>query len=379
MQNLNRLSLHCLFIFILGCNNSTPTGVEKSSDRIVAGVNFTQLFAPPTADEISAIKDEWASRGISAENYQLVDSSQVLLGSAQATLRIVSHTVDGFRHYGAILTPNNAAAGSLPVMVYTHGGDGGLSVTEFQFIASFNDNNADKYVYVAPSFRSEPLRTESKFYRSEGDPSPWDRDVDDALALLNVALQNTPEANPDHIGIIGFSRGAAVAMLMAIRDPRIELVVEFFGPTDFYGEFVQTVTEETLLGQPRDLPGLDFLNETLIQPLQKGQLSIEEVRVEILRRSPVYFAEALPQLQVHHGTADPIVPVGEAERLIAVMQDLGRTAPDFESYLYPNGTHNPFTLPGSISRSANFLSRMLRSQVSVFSIRYSVFSNQSKY
>jgi dipeptidyl aminopeptidase/acylaminoacyl peptidase len=350
---------------LLSACSKSPTSVENSTDRIIAGVNFTRLFAPPTADEISAIQNEWANRDVSAKNYQLVESTQVFLGTTPATLRVVSHTVDGFRHYGAILSPDGAAPVSLPVMIYTHGGDGGFGQSELQLVASFNDNFADKYVYIAPSFRSEPLRTETNFYLSEGEPSPWNRDVDDALALLNVVLENTPEADPNKIGIVGFSRGATVAMLMAIRDPRIDLVVEFFGPTDFFGDFVQTVAEEALLGRPRDLPGLDYLNNTLIQPLKNGQLTIQDARPEILRRSPVYFAAALPQLQVHHGTSDPIVPVAEAERLIAVMQQLGRSAPDFESYIYQNGTHNPLSLSGSIIRSADFLSRLFQLSLAV--------------
>ncbi len=214
-------------------------------------------------------------------------------------------------------------------------------------------------MYVAPSFRSEPLTFNTLQYVSGGDPSPWDRDVDDALALLNATLETTPEADPARIGVLGFSRGACVGLLMAIRDPRIDLVVEFFGPTDFFGPFVQEVVEEALRGQPRDLPGLDYLNRTFLQPLKSGELTIEDVRPELLRRSPVYFASHLPQVQVHHGTADDVVPVGEAQRLIEVMQQLGRAPPEFEYYLYFGGGHNPLELPGSIQRALAFLGRLV--------------------
>lgn len=345
--------------FLPACNNSAPTNTEERTDRIVGGVNFTRLFAPPTAAEIAQIENEWLARQIQVTDFREEMSIQTSLGRTPATLRVVSHVVDGNRHYGAILSPNGAAPGSLPIMMYTHGGDGGFSLNEFQLIATFNDDVIDRFVYVAPAFRSEPLRTESAVYLSEGEPSPWDRDVDDALALLEATLANTPAADPQRIGALGFSRGAAVAMLMAIRDPRIDLVIEFFGPTDFFGEFVQSVTEETLLGMPRDLPGVDYLNTTILLPLKNGELSIEQVRLEILRRSPVYFAGRLGQLQVHHGTADSIVPVAEAERLIEVMTQLGRGAPDFVAYIYPGGQHNPFTLAGSIERAKNFLARLL--------------------
>jgi dipeptidyl aminopeptidase/acylaminoacyl peptidase len=330
-------------------------------DRIVEGVDVTRLFAPPSQVEVTAMLDEWATRDVRAAGVQEVESTTVSLDTTPATLRIVSHDVAGVRHFGAILAPSGAAPGSLPVLVITHGGDHGvdLSTDALPFLdLAFGDLVAD-FVYVAPSFRSEPLSFSGRRYVSGGEPSPWDRDVDDALALLNVALQTTPQADSGRIGVLGFSRGACVALLMGIRDPRIDLVVEYFGPTDFFGPFVEGAVEQALRGSPPDLPGADYINGKFIQPLKRGELTIEDVRPELLRRSPVYFASRLPQVQVHHGTADPIVPVGEAERLIQVMQALGRTAPEFESYIYPGGVHNPLTFPGAIERTRDFLRRLV--------------------
>jgi dipeptidyl aminopeptidase/acylaminoacyl peptidase len=182
--------------------------------------------------------------------------------------------------------------------------------------------------------------------------------VDDALSLLEVALATTPAADPGRIGVLGFSRGANVALLMSIRDPRIDAVVEFFGPTDFFGPFVREVVEDALEGQIRDLPGVAYLNQAFIQPLKNGSVTPSQVRLELLRRSPVYFADRLPDVQVHHGTADTVVPVGEAERLIEVVAALGRSAPGFEGFIYQGGTHNPLALPGSLPRTREFLSRL---------------------
>jgi dipeptidyl aminopeptidase/acylaminoacyl peptidase len=341
-------------LLLAGCGDSTAP-----EDRIVEGVNFTELFAPPGSAEINAVLDDWAGRDISAQNIRSEVTAAVTIGGTQGTLEVVSHTVGGFRQYGAVLVPGNAQPGSLPVLVYTHGGDGGVNLDELlPLLPLLLGGMEDRFVLIAPSFRSEPLVFGGTTYLSEGEPSPWDRDVDDALALLNVVAATTPAADLDRVGVLGFSRGAAVAMLMAERDPRIDLVVEFFGPTDFFGPFVQDVVEEALRGTPRNLPGLDFLNEQFIQPLKRGELAIDDMRLEILRRSPVYFAERLPQLQVHHGTADDIVPVGEAERLIEVMQGLGRGAPEFEFFIYEGGVHNPLTLTGSIPRTQTFLGRL---------------------
>ncbi len=330
-------------------------------DRIVAGVNLDELFAPPTAAEVAAVRDEWGGRDVSARDVEIVKSDTVSGGTVtDVSVRVVAHTVGGVLHYGAVAVPSGATSASLPLLVVGHGGDGGIDIDDALLLLGFGLGDAvDDFVFVVPSFRSEPLFFQGTEFRSGGDPSPWDWDVDDALALLSAAGEIAPEADTSRIGVVGFSRGAGVGLLMAERDPRIDAVVEFFGPTDFFGTFVQDVVEEALRGMPRNLPGLAYLDAQFIQPLKRGELTIQDVRPELVRRSPVYFVDRLPQVQVHHGTADATVPVSQAERLIEVMQADGRHAPAFEYYLYTGGGHNPLSLPGSLDRTVAFLRRTL--------------------
>lgn len=347
-----------LFVTVLVI--ATISGCELYSSnedgREVAGVSFLDLFRPPSLEEISAVESDWAQRSTAAVDVRIEAQFKVSV----STLYIVSHDVGGIRHVGAILAPDGASPGSLPIVVYSHGGDSGMSIdNELLLVLSLFDEVANDFVYVVPSFRSESIRFQGNTWTSEGPPSPWDHDVDDALALLSVAPGVAPAADMDRVAVIGFSRGAGVALLMGIRDPRIDSIIEFFGPTDFLGPFVQDVVEEALLGSPRDLPGLDFLNEHFIQPMKNGDLSIDKVRTELIRRSPVLFVDRLPDLQIHHGTADLIVPVSQAESLIATMQFAGRTAPSFEWYIYEGGQHNPLTMTGSLDRTVAFLSRNL--------------------
>ena len=365
MIRISRLAiLSGLALFLASCGDSS-TGPEPVPDKIVAGVNFTELFAPPTASEIDAVEAMWETRDVAAHDIVTVASEAETFDGSAATVRIVSHEVVGVRHFGAIASPDDAAPGSLPILVYLHGGDEGedletvLSTLSYAFSGSLSGGVPDDFVYVVPSLRSETLRYGGVVYQSEGQASPWDRDVDDALALLNVAIETTPAADPSRIGVVGFSRGACVGMLMAIRDSRIDLVVEFFGPTDFFGTYVQTITEEALLGHPRDLPGLTYLNENFIQPLKDSVLTYASVRSAMLRRSPVYFVDRMPQLQVHHGTADPVVEFSQAQRLIEVMLDAGYGEPEFQYYVYQGGVHNPFTLMGSVARGVAFIERLL--------------------
>ncbi|MGH7551438.1 MAG: alpha/beta hydrolase family protein [Longimicrobiales bacterium] len=327
--------------------------------RIVAGVDLDVLFAPPTPAEIAVVHADWQGRNVSSTGFREEQVAPLVIGvGSQATLRIVSHIVGGARHYGAIVVPDGAQARSLPVVVYAHGGDNGVRVEEFVTATFALGGQASRYAYVIPSFRSETVRFGAASWRSGGEPSPWDRDVDDALALLDEALANTPAADPARIGVLGSSRGGGVGLVMGVRDARIDGVIDIFGPTDFYGEYVQEIVEEALRGSVRDLPGMVVLNDRFIKPLREGTITMAEMRRQLLLRSPVYFAERLRGVQVHHGTADIVVDVSQGRRLIARLQELNRTAPAFEFYIYDGGTHDALSLPGAPQRVAAYLSRL---------------------
>lgn len=335
-----------LLVFGAASCSDSPTGPAPGPD-------VDALFAPPTTSEIQAVEADWAARNVSAQSVQVAFDST--LASVGLRVRVLSHTVNGGRHYGAVVTPVGAPDASLPIVVYGHGGDAGTSIDELLLVASLLQGQVPTTGFVQPSFPDEPLTFGSHVFQSDGPASPWDHDVDATIALLSAAIESASELDPERIVVVGQSRGADVGLLMAARDTRVQAVVEFFGPTDFFASYAREIFEEALAGMPRDLPGLDYLNETIIQPWKNRQLSTAEARLEMVRRSPVYFVDRLPAVQVHHGTADPVVDVSQAERLIEVMEAAGRTAPEFEAYLYPGGVHNPFTLEGATERTIAFL------------------------
>lgn len=323
-------------------------------DRVVGGVDLDLLFAAPSAAEVSAVEADWAGRNPVAADVQVVHDTTVAFDTVDIRVRIVAHRVDDLVHYGAVLA-DAALTDPAPTVLYAHGGDAGAAVDDVLLLFPFLGDVAVGYVWAIPSFRSEPLAFGERSWTSDGPASPWDRDVDDALALLDVVFELEPAADSTRQGVLGFSRGAGVGLLMSARDPGIDRVVEFFGPTDFFGPFVREVVEEALRGSLRGLPGLGFLDEAYLQPLARGELSIDAVRGQLVRRSAVLFADRLAALQVHHGTADAVVDVSQARALIDAMEALGRGEPDFEAHIYQGGTHNPLSLANSIPRTIAFL------------------------
>ena len=353
-----RLPAVLLLGLLAGCDQAGDP-VEPVADAIDLEAKLDDLFAPPTATEVEAVRADWARRDISAAEATIELTESYPLDETPATLRIVSHRVGEVLHYGAILAPDSATPGSLPILMYLHGGDSGVEVDDIDAVIYALGELRDSFVYVIPSFRSEPLEYEDREWVSTGPGGHWDYDVDDALALLNVALELTPQARIEGLSIVGGSRGAGVALLAGIRDERIENIVAFFGPTDFFDDWVWEIAREAAMGFPRDLTGVAHIDSTFIQPYMRGEVALAEVRLELVRRSSVLFAEDLPAVQLHHGDGDETVSVSQAHSLIRTMEALGREPPEFEAFIYEGGGHQIFALGGAIPRAVDFLRRAL--------------------
>ena len=296
------------------------------------------LFAPPTAAEIAQVEADWATREpeVSGVNLEL----DTLVSAMGPRVRVFSHTVGGIRHYGAVATPSEQTeAGSLPVVIVAHGETAGADGNRALQLNALLGLQGLTAALVIPSYRSEPLRIVGREFLSEGPASPWDLAVDDVLSLLSVALEQVGELDGERIAVLGDKGGGAVGLLAAARDDRIDVVVEISGPTDFFGEYAREVFEEALAGELRDLAGLEDLNEAVIQPWHRGELSNAEARLELVRRSPVYFVDHMPPVQLHHATGDEVVAVSQAERLIDAMDEAGKTEAEFEHNLYDGDSH----------------------------------------
>ncbi|MFP4548362.1 MAG: alpha/beta hydrolase family protein [Fidelibacterota bacterium] len=349
--------LALLVIFALNCDNSSTNPENNSYTGVIEGVDFDLLFAEPNQNEIENVLNEWENREISVSAITILDTIVAVIGGRAHQIHIIVHKNSAdLAHYGAVIMPSDTLA-EYPVLFYNHGGDDGVDINQFLTSLSFAPDMqaiSRNHIIAIPSYRSEKLVTDTT-YQSTGDPSPWDKDVDDCMNFLTTIDKNYPKADLNNVAVVGLSRGAGVAMLWAARDERIKKVVEFFGPTDLLSRWTQEITYDALNGSLKELPGLDYLNDKIIQPLKTNTLSISMARHELIKRSAVYFIDRIVPLQLHHGMNDQIVPVEQAEILIKAASDMELSEDEFQYYLHENVGHDENTFLRGLDEMATFI------------------------
>lgn len=296
--------------------------LAPSAEELAAGWTIPfpleSVFAKPTADEIKTADADWTKRDLSAKKVKVVKTGTIGLGHVKAQVKIISHSVRGFKHYGAIIVPQGLSTGKHPVLLDLKGVSWDFFPLNLNNLLSpaFLGTDQGKFIYVVPSFRGEVMKFDGAEYRSEGDRTDsWDGATDDALALLNAALKITPRADKTRICAFGKSRGGSVALLAGIRDKRIKQVLDWAGPADWFalmgagGWTQEEIVREALLkkAQPRDEGG-QFIERFLLKAVE-GKWNLADVRRKMIQNSPLYFADRLPRLQTHYGIEDEIVPV----------------------------------------------------------------------
>lgn len=302
------------------------------------------LFLPPTSGEIDQVKVDWSQRDVSGYGYEVVEQGVV----NGYDVDIIKHRVyDSLDHYAFVRYPiNYDPSRSYPLIIHNRGGRKGVNSNVFN---RYVGRCVDTCFIIAGSYHGETLdgsRAGLGTYTSQGDLQLGtnDTDVDDVMSMINAFIGAHPEVEETKMVSFGSSRGGGLNMLLAAREKRIKGACSWFGGSDiltFPG--MKRDIEKQLAGAPSKSPVHGITEQQAVRPYFLGEITLEEARLELLKRSPMYFSDELPKhILLQHGALDSTVDVRHSRRLDSVLQLRTPFIPEgMTTYIeYPTATHS---------------------------------------
>lgn len=218
----------------------------------------------------------------------------------------LTYISEGLQVKGYLAVPEaNSTTASYPGLIYCRGGIRKVGMVRKRRIMSMAKRG---YAVFAPFYRG-----------NEGGEGREDFGGEDRFDVLHAItlIQSLPEVSPGKVPLIGFSRGALMAMLAARYCNQAGPVVIWGGVSDLFDTYEERVDLRRMLkrvvGHPR-----------------KQSEAYED-------RSPVYWLDELNvPILIVHGTADSQVSVAQARKLA---EGLERAGKDYAMELYEGLEH----------------------------------------
>jgi dipeptidyl aminopeptidase/acylaminoacyl peptidase len=217
---------------------------------------------------------------------------------------------DGLRVVGYLVRPVASDAVRLPAVIYNRGGYGEHGRILFWNLLEMYDLAARGFLVVASEYRGN--------WGGEGQDEGGGADVNDVLHLLTL-IDGLPGADPDRVGMLGWSRGGTMTYHALARTDRLAAAVIVAGPTDAFD-------------QARRRPDA----AAALEPTMHRTPSLAAER---LARSPVRWPERLfprTPLLLLHGAADRRVHPGQVLEMARRLHEIGHP---FRFVLFEGGDH----------------------------------------
>ena len=226
------------------------------------------------------------------------------------------YNVDDLTVAGYYLKPKSATAQKLPVIIFNRGGNAQFGSVVFAQKIEFIGELASKgFIVIGSQYRG----ASSRFIDNNGNDEFGGADVNDVLALLPI-IEQLPNADPDRIAMIGWSRGAMQSYRVAQNTDKLKAIVGIAGNAD---------AEKALAWRPE-------MEKVYQKRIPNFAINRE---AELKKRSVIHWAEQLPRstpILLVHGTADKRVNV-EQSRLLA--NRLVELEHPHKLVIYPDDNH----------------------------------------
>ncbi|WP_420455081.1 alpha/beta hydrolase family protein [Rubrivirga sp.] len=315
-------------LLVTGCTEPTVVsdcvpGVDPDcdmpmpADEVVAGVNLTALFAPPTMAEVEAARATTPATDAEATVTALPAGRDGVQRFRLALDREGRRIVTAFVRVPGTL----AETTRLPVAVVLTDGTDGATDADALTDASFGAL-VDGFVQIVVAYRGESLAVDGEAARSDLAPDPYRADVADVRAVL-AALPRVPRADRQRVAILGVGRGGTVALLTALQDPAaVDAVVTLGAPTDLFAPSFRDEARTRLLEESptAPYPALDVLAAPVLA-VRDGELAPGAARVALAALSPARLAagRTLPAVLALHAAGDLVVGEDQLASLRAAL------------------------------------------------------------
>ncbi|WP_206105421.1 alpha/beta hydrolase family protein [Paenibacillus thalictri] len=224
-------------------------------------------------------------------NGTILEKTPLKNPSADLLLYMLTYISDGLKVKGYLVVPK--AGAPYPALIYCRGGIRKVGMVRKRRIMSMARRG---FVVFAPFYRG-----------NEGGEGREDFAGDDRSDVCHAitAVQSLPEVKPGPVPLIGFSRGALMALAAARECDQAGPVVVWGGVSDLFDTYEERVDMRRMLkrvvGHPR------------------------KQTEQYVRRSPVYWADEINvPILIVHGTSDAQVNAGHARKLADALEKAGK-------------------------------------------------------
>ncbi|MBE7381170.1 MAG: alpha/beta fold hydrolase [Leptolyngbya sp. SIO1E4] len=241
---------------------------------------------------------------------KLYDAWSAVPREPLATMQAIRYTArDGLEIPAYLTLPRGLPPENLPVVVLPHGGPWGRDFWGYSILAQFLANRG--YGVLQPNFRGSAGY--GKAFLNAGNEQ-WgtggmQHDITDGVqSLIDQGI-----ADPERVGIVGFSYGGYAALAGLAFTPDLYAAgVSIAGPSN-----IVTLLEA-------DPPY--WVSQRVISALRVGDINDPRDRARLEAQSPLFFADQIQApLMVIQGANDPRVKQAESDQIVVALRDLGRS------------------------------------------------------
>ena len=290
------------------------------------GISVEELLKEPTENELNSILTEWSGKDFTPNQIQI---EFVEVRSNGDSIKVVSHLVNGQKHYGLIRIPKGIDISNAPILLGLMGGGTGIDVLKVSDLNRLSSGRCrellDNYISIMPSFRGNILRGEDFCFRSEGySGDVWLGAAEDAVAFLEVVKLIYNKVDSTKTIATGVSRGATVGLIIGGLTNKLDYVIANSTHTKFL--------DQQVVGNQR-------VGGSFSRAFYTPKVHPDEIRKRIIASSPYYFADQLPAFELHQGTEDQKTTVWHARLLEQRLNEIGKKDSTYKIYIYEGKGH----------------------------------------